>query len=254
MTLFVDDAAAVASLRADFALSAGELVDVANYPDAKLYSKLLAAEAEASRQLRVFLEPTVVIPDSAPQPEIDALEAAGTKYHQESDYEYPHRFFDGNRWGMIELGWAPAISVESISLSYPATDTTFFEIPSEWIRLDRKAGHVRLVPARVSTSLIMSPMIMSAIAAGRDIPAMIQVRYTSGLKNATVDYPDLVDTINKMAMLRVLQSSFLPSSGSISGDGLSQSNSVNLQEWHDGISDKLDDLRDAIHGIRCTVL
>lgn len=96
----------------------------------------------------------------------------------------------------------------------------------------------------------VSFFLMSAIAAGRHIPGMIGVRYTSGLKNAAQEFPDLVTVIKRMAILRILKNAFLPQSSSISADGLSQSTSVDVGKWEEGIEHSLDTLNQSIHGIR----
>jgi hypothetical protein len=254
MSLFPTKATAVADFKAELALGASGLIDISSYSDDSLYAKLLAAESDASHQLRVFFEPTLIIPDDAPQSEIDALDDAGTRYRQEAAYDYDPEFFRGEKWGYIVTKEKPLISVESIKFAYPAPTNQVFQIPHQWIRMDRKYGHIRLVPASQSFAAPLSAFIMQALSGGRTVPFMIQIRYTAGLKNAARDYPELIDTIKKMATLRMLQSAFLPQSGSISADGLSQSSSVDLEKWHDGIQDKLADLRDQIHGIRMTVL
>lgn len=219
-----------------------------------LTSKLIAAEADASRQLRVYFSPTVIIPDDALQAEIDSLEAAGTRYAQEAAYDYDAHFFTGERWGYIVTQQKPIVSVQSIKFAYPSPTNQIFEIPASWIRLDKKYGHIRLVPATQSFSAPLSAFIMQALGGGRTVPFMIHVRYTAGLNNAAKDYPDLLDLVKKMATMRIMQDAFLPQSGSISSDGLSQSISVDLQKWHDGIEDKLDALRDEIHGPRVAFL
>ena len=225
-----------------------------NPSSAYLLSKLKAAEADASRQLRIYFAPTVIIPDDAPQSEIDALEAANTRYAQEAAYDYDSHFFSGEQWGYIVTKQKPIISVQSIKFAYPAPTTQVFEIPHSWIRLDKKYGHIRLVPAAQSFSAPLSAFIMQALGGGRTVPFMIHVRYTAGLSDPVKDYPDLVDLVKKMAVLRILQDAFLPQSGSISSDGISQSLSMDMQKWHDGIEDKLNALRDAIHGPRVAFL
>lgn len=254
MSLFPNKTTAAAELRADLALGAGALIDLSSCTDDALYAKLLAAEADASKQLRVYLEPTVIIPEEAPQSEIDALEEANTRYAQEAAYDYDPDFFGADKWGFVVTKSRPIISVESMKFSYPAPTRQIWEIPHEWIRLDRKYGHIRLVPQAMSVSVPVAGFIMNALGGGRSIPFMIQIRYTAGLKNAAADYPELIDTIKKMAVLRLLQSAFLPQSGSISVDGMSQSKSIDLEKWHDGIQDKLDALRDQIHGVRTIVV
>ncbi len=254
MSLFPDKPTAVADLKNEVALGAGAHVDLSGFSDDALYSKLMAAESDASHQLRAFFAPTVVIPEDAPQAEVDALEAAGTRYVQEPAYDYDPDFFMGDRWGYIVTNHRPLISVQSIRFAYPDPMHQVWEVPIAWVRTDKQFGHVRLVPAAQSFSAPLSAFVMQALGGGRTIPFMIQVRYTAGLANPTRDYPELLDLVKKMAVLRILQSAFLPQSGSISADGLSQSASVDVEKWHDGIVDKLGDLRDAIHGVRMTVV
>lgn len=245
---------AVTAIRAEYSSQLSSYVDLSKLSDDELFAKLRAAEADASHQLRVFFAPTLVIPEGAPQSEIDALEAAGTRYVQEPAYDYDPEFFHGERWGFIVVNHRPLISVRSIRFAYPDPTQQVWEVPISWARTDRQYGHIRLVPAAQSFSAPLSAFVMQALGGGRTIPFMIQVRYTSGLANAARDFPELLDLVKKMAALRILQSAFLPQSGSISADGLSQSASVDVEKWHDGIVDKLGDLRDAIHGIRMMVV
>ena len=60
--------------------------------------------------------------------------------------------------------------------------------------------------------------------------------------------------VKRMASLKLLKTAFLPQSGSISADGLSQSSSVDVSKWQDEIDHDLGALRNAIHGIRFAVL
>lgn len=255
MTIFADKEAAVAELRADRLL-----LSVSNYwPDTELgddylYAKLLAAEADASRQLRVFFEPTEVVPDDASQDEIDALEAQNIRYVQEPAYDYDPSFFRGERWGYIVTQHKPVLAVHSIVFAYPTPDNKIFQIPNEWIRLDRTYGHIRLVPAAMAFSAPLSAFIMQALGGGRAVPFMLRVRYRAGLKDVQTEWPDLVDTIKKMAVLRIINDLFPPQSGSISADGLSQSISMDTAKYRDNIDERLGDLRDAIHGVRVTAL
>lgn len=236
------------------ALGLGRYVNFAALSVPDVFAKLRAAEKEAARQLRVFLEPTVLVPDDAPQVELDALDAAQTAYEQEAAYDYDPEFFRGERWGYIVTKHSPIISVQSIRFAYPSPGQAVWNVPNEWIRLDRQYGHIRLIPAAQAFSAPLSAFIMQALGGGRTVPFMIQVRYTAGLKNAAEDYPDLIDVIKKMATLKILQSSFQPQSGSISADGMSRSLSVDMEKWHDGIEDRIDALRDAIHGVRMVAL
>ncbi len=102
---------------------------------------------------------------------------------------------------------------------------------------------------------------MQALSGGRLIPFMIQLRYTSGLQNVFRDWPDLIDVIKKKAVLGIIKDSFLPSSGSISADGLSQSSSIDTGMYDDMIDLAIDGpkgsnggLMTAIHGVRFSIL
>lgn len=219
-----------------------------------LWEKLRAAESLAQHTIRCYLAPTVIVPDDAPQSEIDALEAAGTRYAQESAYDYDPEFFQGEKWGYIVTKSKPLISVQSIKFAYPAPTNQVFQIPAEWIRMDRKYGHIRLVPAAQAFSAPLSAFLMQALGGGRTVPFMIQLRYTAGLRDVHSEYPELVTAIKRLAVLNILKDSFTPQSGSISADGLSQSVSADMDKYQDSIDRTFDTVRDAIHGIRFGVL
>lgn len=250
--LFADLAGAVVDLKASrLASMPGGL---ANLPDAEILAALVAAEADAERSLRVFLSPTVVLPDLATQAEKDALDEAGTRWIEEPGYDLEPDFFQGNRWGYVVLNHCPVISVQSLKFVYPAPATTVWDVPAEWIRLDKRFGHLRLVP---SGSLVTAPLSVFAVqllGGGRVVPQAVQARYTSGLSHAARDYPDLLDLVRRMAMLKLMQGAFLPTSGSLSVDGLSESQSFDLSKYQDDVDARLERLRQSIHGIRATFL
>jgi hypothetical protein len=250
--LFADLAGAVVDLKASrLASMPGGL---ANLPDAEILASLVAAEADAERSLRVFLSPTVVLPDLATQAEKDALDEAGTRWIEEPGYDLEPDFFQGNRWGYVVLNHCPVISVQSLKFVYPAPATTVWDVPAEWIRLDKRFGHLRLVP---SGSLVTAPLSVFAVqllGGGRVVPQAVQARYTSGLSHAARDYPDLLDLVRRMAMLKLMQGAFLPTSGSLSVDGLSESQSFDLSKYQDDVDSRLERLRQSIHGIRATFL
>ena len=83
---------------------------------------------------------------------------------------------------------------------------------------------------------------------------MIRLRYRASLKNAAKDYPDLVDIVRKMAVLRILHDAYLPQSGSISADGLSQSTSLQMAAFQGEIDSALDHLAQSIHGVSMVIL
>ncbi len=262
MTIFSNPVTAVAEMRADrLTLAAAAALPNVVLSDDYVYGKLLAAEKKVSRRLRVYLEPTVIVPDDAAQVELDALDAGASAWAQEAAYDYDTSFFAGDRWGYIVAKAKPIISVQSLTFVYPSALNSVFTIPAAWIRLDKKKGHVRLVPSSQAFAAPLSAFLMQALSGGRTIPFMIQLRYTAGLSDVNNEWPDLVDVIKKSAVVSMITDAFLPQSGSISADGLSQSLSVDVDKYHDSIDAMIDGpkgsnggLMTAIHGIRLGVL
>lgn len=219
--------------------------------DDAIWEALVQAEYDAAHELRVLFEPHVIIPEDAPDDEVAALVAAGTKFKQESAYDYDPQDWSADCWGYTILRQRPVQSVESVKFTYPQPNNTVLDVPHDWLRLDKKYGHLRFVPT--GTLMGMGPLasyLMQAMSSGRLIPNMIHIRYTAGLANPARDFPELVGLVKRMAVLRILKASFLPQSTSISADGLSQSASVDTGKWQDEIDRDLGVLRDAIHGIR----
>lgn len=258
--LFPNKFAAVQKMRRDNLLLAAKShfagVELSNE---FIWDKLRAAEADVSRTLRVKMEPTMFFPEQPSQDQIDAL--TGMPWELDEGYDYDPAMFTRDVWGMFITHSSPIIRVESLSFAYPANGGMSFDIPVEWIQLDRKYGNVRIVPLSMSAASMISPFVMQMVAAGRLIPNMVKITYVAGLENAAADYPDLVDAVKKMAVLKIIEDGFLPQSGSISGDGLSQSMSVDMEKYEDSVDRILNGrrgsnggLRAAIHGITMGVM
>lgn len=259
--LFPNRFSAVAELRKDnlLAASSGALSSL-ELSDDYLWSKLLAAESEMQHELRVYFQPTYIIPDDASQAEIDEVVARNIPWAQESAQDYHTRFFSLDSWGYLVMRSKPIVSIESIRFSYPSTNGQLFDVPKEWLRLDKRQGHVNIIPTSVGFALPISGFVLQFLG-GSSIPMMIQVRYTAGLTDAARNWPDLVDVVKKQAVLNIIGDSFPASSGSISADGLSQSTSIDMQNYRDVIETKLNGpkgsnggLRTAIHGITSIVM
>lgn len=230
MSLFSE--ADVAGFRA-YRLAAVQQAYFSNltFQDADLLGQIQAAEAEVSRLLKVKLEPTQVF---SYVPTADEITALGTMpWIDEPGYDYDPEFFQSERWGYIVTRQIPIISVQSISFIYPAPTATVYAIPNDWLRLDRKYGQIRMVPASSTFVAPLGAFLMQALSGGREIPSMIQVKYQCGLADAKADWPELIDLIMKRAVQKIMQGAFLASSGTISADGLSQSLSVKLQDYED---------------------
>lgn len=254
-SVFADLPGTIASLRRDrLAAMLESYAPGATISDEYLLEKLLAAERSLERELRVFFTPREMVTPATPQAERDALVAAGQQLEEEPGYDYDPALFQGNTWGLIELRQRPAISVSRIGFYYPAPTGLVYEVPLDWVRLDRKVGRISLVPTQTILSLPLNAFIMSAIGGGRNIPLMLHVRYRAGLENAATEWPDLLALIKRQAVLDIIGDRFIPSSGSVSADGLSQSISFESVKYQDEISAKTEKLRSAIHGIRMMVM
>lgn len=247
-----DRQTAVQDLRAALLATGLESVAGAEFSDELLWGKLLAAEKDAERRLRVYFQPTEIFPHTPTEAEIAALE--GRPWDEEPGYDYEPEFFMGESWGYIATRHKPILEVKRIHFAYPSPAEKVYTIPDSWIRVDKRYGHIRLVPAAQAFSAPLSAYIMQALGGGRTIPFMIHVRYVTGLRNVNTEWPDLVDLVMKMATLRTIIGTFPAQSGSISADGLSGSLSIDLDKWEGVIDKHLDELRDRIHGVRMIVL
>lgn len=255
MSLFANKTQTVSELRADrLIIAGGTYFTASDLTDDYIYSKLRAAEADAARRLRVLLEPTTVFAGEPSEAEIAAL-ATGAPWIEESAYDYEPGLWNTEDWGYLVLRNRLVSSITSIEFVYPSPVAGSFKMPDTWIRLDKKAGHVRFVPAGGTMAVgAFSSMILSMMAGGRNVPQMIRVRYVAGMANAALDYPDLIDLIKKMAVLRIINDAFVPQSGSISADGLSQSFSADVDKFSVGVDSMINALRESLQGIRCMVM
>ena len=238
-------------------IQSDQLVRVAStyFPDVELsdsyiWDNVRAAEAEIEQDLRVFLEPVVVLPESVKQSEKDALDAAGTRWIEAPGYDWEPEFFRGNAWGYLIARHSPVISVDYFKFIYPISDATVFEVPTSWIRIDKKYGHIRILPSGTLLSAPLNSYIMSVVGGGRTVPHVLMLKYTAGIKDVRKDYPNLVKVIKKLAVLKIIEDEFQPSSQSISADGLTQSMSVDTSKYEENIEKTLKKLREEIHGVR----
>lgn len=226
--------------------------------DDYLLEKLSASTALIQRQLRVYLVPTEMIPNTATQDEINALTAAGNVVVQEPAYDYNPEIFIGNTWGFQPLRQRPIIAVHSMQFVYPTPGASIFTIPSEWIRLDKKYGTLNLLPVQTATMLPLNAFILSALGGGRTVPNFIEIRYRAGLENVAQDWPDILDVILKATVLSIVEDMFIPSSASssVSADGLSQTSSLSLkmEEYQQVIDRKINIIKSAMFGIVMAVI
>jgi hypothetical protein len=257
--LFIRDFA-IDEIRADRLYAVAEtLMPGVPISDDYIWSKVVAAEADVKHTLRVPLVPTTFFPVTPTQQQIDAL--GGMPWAEDPAYDYDPMMFQADRWGFINARNKPIISVTSLRYAYPSQNDFAFDVPAEWIRLDKKYGQVRIVPNTTASIALLGNFMISLIGAGRTIPHIMHLTYVAGLTNAARDYPELLDVIKKLAVLKIIEDGFLPQSGSISADGLSQSMSVDMGKYHDSVDMILNGpkgsnggLMAAIHGIRLGVV
>lgn len=257
--LFPNRFAAVQALRANpMLMRAAGLSPSVPISDDDLWGKLRAAEAEAQRTLRVKFRPTAYFPVDPTADELAAL--AGMPWEYDPGYDFGPDNFMEDKWGFVALRNKPLISVASMKMVYPNPGGVSFEFPAEWLRMDRKYSHIRIVPTTVLSVASLSASVMQLFSS-RTIPQAMEVRYVAGLANAAADYPDLVDLVMKMAALKIMGDRFLPASQSVSADGLSQSFSNDMEKHYDSINLILNGpkgsnggLMAAIHGVRMNVL
>lgn len=254
--LFPNRFTAVANLRQDnLMMAAAGVLPAVDVSDDYVWEKLVAAESELSRRLRVRFAPTTFFPLPPSQAQIDALN--GAPWDIDTPYDYAPEMFQGERWGFIVTREKPLQSVTSIRFAYPSPTVGIFDVPPDWIRFDRKYGHIRLIPASSANIAPLNAFILMALGGGRTVPFMVQITYVAGLANARTEYPELVDAVKKLAIAKILADAYLPQSGSISADGLSQSQSVDPEKYLqavdlivDGPKGSNGGLMTAIHGIR----
>ncbi len=259
--LFPDKTAAITKMRTERLLVAasGALPSV-TLTDEYIWGKLRAAESEIAHTLRVPLGPTTFFPLEPTAEEILAL--GGGAWGVDPGYDYsPEAFGYNDKWGMLKMRNKPLISVSRVRFAYPGGSGSSYDLPLDWLRMDKKYGTIQFVPSSTAFVAPLNAFVMQAIGNGRTIPLAIQVTYVAGLANAARDYPELLDVVMKMASLKMVEDAFLPQSGSISADGLSQSMSVDMDKHHDTIDRILfggkgsnGGLMTAIHGIRLGVL
>lgn len=262
VSLFRSRSVAIAKLRRDRLMmaAANSIGDVSGLSDDYLWDKLRAAESEMAHELRVPLVPTHFFPAEPTAGEI--AELAGQPWALDPGYDYaPKDFAYNDKWGFIKLRNKPLHSVSRVRFAYPGGPTAHYDLPLDWLRVDKKYGQVQFVPSSTAFAAPLNAFVMQAIGQGRTIPLAIQITYVAGLENVPANYPELLDVILKKAALKVIEDAFLPQSGSISADGLSQSMSHDMDKHRETIDRIINGekgsnggLMTAIHGVRFGVM
>lgn len=257
VSVFPDLGATVAALRRDrlVAIARTYAPDVP-FSDEYLVEKLVVAERDIETALRVFLTPREVVPDPISDEDlahIAALEAAGERVHIEPGYDYDPTLFRA-AWGPITLRHPPIVKLHSIAFHYPQNLNAIYDVDLKWVRADRRVGRVQFVPFGAFMAGQLGGFVATSIGIGAAMPLMIRIRYRSGLENVARDWPQILSAIKSKAVLGIVDDLFLPKGGSVSGDGLSQSFSFDVNQHRSGLDDRLERIRQALFGIRFAVL
>jgi hypothetical protein len=258
--LFIKDFI-VDELRADrLLLLAQTILPGVTFGDDYLWEKVIASENETARDLRVPLVPTQFFSIDPTPTQLAAL-PRGMPWAIDPAQDYEPDFFQGEKWGFMVLRNKPVIEVQRVQFVYPSPTTGFFDFPLDWIRIDKKYAQIRFVPASSTFVAPLNAFLLQALGGGRTIPFAFDVTYVAGITNVRKEYPQLVDVIKRRAALKVIEDGFLPSSGSISADGLSQSLSMDMEKYRAMIDTTLfgpkgrnGGLKTAIHGIQMAML
>jgi hypothetical protein len=225
----------------------------ANFPlpvapsDGLLTRKFEAAESELQRKLGVYLTPTMIF--GGADPTDDDIAALGDMpYAVESGYDMTPDFFSIGQWGTLMLRSRPVKSIASMKFIYPTMNAMVVDMPTSWIQLDKRMGLINVVPGPGGLNIPLNIFSMQAMNQGVNVPNMIRVQYVAGIDPTHFMYVDVQDVCMRLVALRLLKDTFTPQSGSISADGLSQSQSVDLAKFAEGVENDIQDMRNKLLG------
>ena len=227
-----------------------------------LHRKIRAAEDELERSLGIYYTPKRIICEPENR-SVNPPLVLGVDYDiAEPAYDYSSQFFVGENWGGIRVRHYPVHTTPtpSITFAYPNIDHKIFTVPAAWVRLNGPFGQIRLVPASVSVYASFTAFILSVFSGGMGIPQSVFVDYTAGFGGVDKkgdledDYQDLLELTRELAVLNIIDNTFMPNSLSNSADGLSQSTSYAVKDFRTSFDKKLDKFRQKIKGIRMTVV
>lgn len=224
------------------------LINVDALSDDYLWELMVEAESDMQRDLGVFLQPTALFPVKPPT--TDQLAAIGNKpWRVEPGYDCPPNFFSVAQWGSTQLRQKLLISVEDVRVVYPTETGPSFTIPPSWVLIDPRGSILQIVPGASGTlSAPLSVFMMQALSAGYSVPHMLRVQYTAGLTPDHELFPAVRGLALRSAAVRLLLNSYIPQSGSVSADGLSQSNSMDVSKFQDAIEAEVASLRERLCG------
>lgn len=111
---------------------------------------------------------------------------------------------DYSHWAWLHVFRYPILTVNSISGKFPQNQS-LITFPSEWLVVDKAAGHIQLLPTggTISQYLIGSTsLFLPLIERGGYIPGFWHVDYTAGFADGQIPM-DLNDAVAKLATMSV---------------------------------------------------
>lgn len=244
--VFGSRGAALVRMRASLKALGETILPDAQFSNDTLWAKILAAEVELAGLLNIPLEPTEVFPTKPTEADLLALD--GRPYIVEVGYDMPPDFFSSGVWGALQLRQRPVLEVKGLSFVYPSLGTSSFNVPLDWIRLDGKYGQIRLFPTGQVVTAPLSIFVLQAMGQGTNVPHMIRVRYRAGIDASLPEYADIRELVLHGAGLRILQDLHVPQSSSVSADGLSQSESLDVSKGYEDWLARVESVRQRICG------
>ncbi len=140
------------------------------------------------------------------------------------------------QWGYIQLRRRPVVSVENVELYYP-TGQRILKYDDSWIMLNRKAGHMRIVPSAGTTTTVLLGTssylpLMNGSMLQSNVPGLFRIDYTSGMTTVPEDMADAIAKAASCSVLAIAGDAKVDgiASQSISQDGLSESRSTTASQ------------------------
>lgn len=158
------------------------------------------------------------------------LPALAEGEESESPYQWPGRL-PGDGFARFKPRVRPIQTVESITLRTPGSLVAAFEVPLDWIQVDRLSQEILICPTQgvsVLGSLVGGGLGLGLF--GSRAPNAVSITYTAGLGPAGLrEWPQLrrlLELRTAVALLAKVSMYVNPSAvSSVSADGLSQSRS-----------------------------
>lgn len=167
-----------------------------------------------------------------------------------------HDFYiqDYSKYGFILLDYYPVISVAAFNVKYTSSQN-LLTYPLEWLRLDKNAGQLQIVPTAGNLSEVLigqSGNFLSVLYGGSyQFPQLYEVDYVAGFGAGLVPR-DIVDAIGMLAALGPLGifGDLITGAGignlSLSMDGLSQSVTTTQSAMYGGYGSRVNQYSEAV--------